>query len=98
MEQGIERVTLTMPEVATYLGIGRTAAYNLAHSEGFPSFRIGRRLLVCKAALDAWIAERQGNKKGRSLQAEQSRERPRTKRQSAVCKNMIAQSRRRGKG
>ena len=48
----VERMTLTIPEAARVLGIGRTPAYQAAHSGELPTIRIGRRLLVPRAALD----------------------------------------------
>lgn len=58
----IQRAALSAPEVAIYLGIGRTAAYDLMHAEGFPSFRVstGRgkgSMRVMRAALDRWVEE-----------------------------------------
>lgn len=48
-------LTLTAPEVGEVLGISRAAAYQLVRSEGFPSFKIGTRILVPKDKLLAWI-------------------------------------------
>ncbi len=48
-------LTLTAPEVGEVLGISRAAAYQLVRSEGFPSFKIGTRILVPKDRLLAWI-------------------------------------------
>ena len=50
-------LTLTAPEVGEVLGISRAAAYELVRSEGFPSMRIGTRILVPKDKLIAWINE-----------------------------------------
>ena len=48
-------LTLTAPEVGEVLGISRAAAYQLVRSEGFPSFKIGTRILVPKDKFLAWI-------------------------------------------
>jgi excisionase family DNA binding protein len=49
--------TLTIPEVARRLGIGRSLAYDLARRNQIPGvIRLGRRLLVKRAALDQWLA------------------------------------------
>jgi excisionase family DNA binding protein len=45
-------VTLTVPETAEYLRIGLSAAYAAAKAKEIPTIRIGRRILVPKAALD----------------------------------------------
>ena len=39
------------------LGISRAAAYELVRSKGFPSMRIGTRILVPKDKFVAWINE-----------------------------------------
>ena len=48
-------LTLTAPEVGEVLGISRAAAYQLVRSEGFPSFKIGTRILVPRDKFLAWI-------------------------------------------
>jgi len=53
----IERKTYTAPEVAKYLGISRAGAYNLMHAVDFPSFWVGKRLLVTKAAFEKWVED-----------------------------------------
>ena len=52
------------PEVANLLSVSRKTAYDLANSKGFPTVRIGRRKLVCKAGLEQWIQERRGVNNG----------------------------------
>lgn len=46
---------LTVPEMGDALGISRAAAYQLVRSRGFPSLKIGTRILVPKDKLIAWI-------------------------------------------
>ena len=48
---------LTVPEVGEALGISRASAYELVRSKGFPSMRIGTRIIVPKDKLIAWINE-----------------------------------------
>jgi excisionase family DNA binding protein len=48
----IERRTLTVEEAGRQLGICRNMAYQLAKDGQLPTIRLGRRLLVPKAALD----------------------------------------------
>lgn len=52
-----EAICLSVPELAKRLGISRVGAYQLANSAGFPTVRIGRRLLVPVAALERWLEE-----------------------------------------
>ncbi len=49
------KLTITVEEAATILGIGRSAAYEAARSGELPVRRIGRRLLVPVPALRAWL-------------------------------------------
>ena len=46
---------LSVPEMATALGISRAGAYELARSEGFPALRIGTRIVVPKDKLQEWV-------------------------------------------
>lgn len=48
-------LTLSVPEVAAVLGISRAGAYELVHSATFPKVKIGKRIVVPKDKLLAWI-------------------------------------------
>jgi excisionase family DNA binding protein len=48
---GEERLTYTLNEAARRLGISRALAYEAAHRGELPVCRIGRRVLVPRAAL-----------------------------------------------
>jgi excisionase family DNA binding protein len=50
------RLTLTVPEAAEKLGIGRNQGYQAAQSGQIPTIRIGKRVLVPIAALEARLA------------------------------------------
>ncbi len=47
-----ERRTYDVEEAGRLLGIGRNAAYEAARRGDIPSIRIGKRVLVPKAAFD----------------------------------------------
>lgn len=49
------RITLTVEEVASLLGLGRTAAYEAARRGQIPSRRLGRRVVVPVPALLTWL-------------------------------------------
>lgn len=49
------KMTLTVKELAEELNISRNTAYQLADQKDFPSFRIGRRLLINRAMLQDWL-------------------------------------------
>ena len=52
----IQRMTVTVQEAATILGVGRNKAYEAARSGEIPTVRIGRRLLVPLAALERLLS------------------------------------------
>ena len=52
---------LTATELAGALGISRAGAYALIHSKGFPTLKIGKRLMVPKDKLAAWIDRNTGD-------------------------------------
>jgi len=49
------RLTLSIDEVASLLGLGRTAAYEAARRSEIPSRRLGRRVIVPVPALLDWL-------------------------------------------
>lgn len=51
-----EQRTFTVEETAKLLRIGRNSAYDAIKSGDLPSIRIGKRILVPKAALDRKLA------------------------------------------
>ena len=59
-QNGPERQTLAVEEAAAVLGIGRNSAYQAITSGELPVLRIGRRLLVPRAALDRLLAAARG--------------------------------------
>ena len=50
-------LVLCADEVAAVLGISRANTYTLMRSAGFPTIRIGKRMIVPKDKLIAWIDE-----------------------------------------
>jgi len=50
-------INLCAEQVAQVLGISRAGAYTLMHSKGFPTIRIGKRMVVPKDKLLAWMEE-----------------------------------------
>lgn len=51
-------LALSADDVAQVLGISRANAYELMHSEGFPTLKIGKRMTVPKDKLIEWIQTR----------------------------------------
>ena len=58
-KSNVEKQTYTGPDVAAYLDISVSGAYNLMQAVDFPSFRIGGRVLVTKAAFEEWLGRQQ---------------------------------------
>lgn len=52
-----ERITLTVREMAEMLGISYNTANQLTWRENFPVLQIGRKKLIPREALDAWLLE-----------------------------------------
>ena len=46
---------LSVPEMAAVLGISRAGAYELVRSKGFPTLKIGSRIVVPKEKFLGWI-------------------------------------------
>ena len=49
------RIVMTVEEMGRELGISRATAYELVQRTDFPSFSIGRRVLVSRDGLLKWI-------------------------------------------
>ena len=49
---------LSVPDLASVLGISRAGAYELVKEKGFPSLTIGSRILIPRDKLIAWIDEK----------------------------------------
>ena len=52
----MQKQTYTIPEAASVLGIGRSAAYEAARTGQLPVIRIGKRILVPAVALERMLA------------------------------------------
>lgn len=53
-------VMYTVNDIQNIFGIGRTKAYQLMCSSGFPSIRLNKKLLVSKEKLEEWIRRNSG--------------------------------------
>ena len=49
--------------VSKVLGIAPSSAYELMHEKGFPSLRIGNRIVVPKEKFQQWVEEQMGGAK-----------------------------------
>ena len=48
-------IVLNADQLSRALGISRANAYQLMHSKGFPTLRIGKRMLVPKEKFLEWL-------------------------------------------
>ena len=55
-----QKLTLTVDEIATELGVCRPVAYELVHRNDFPVVHVGRRLIIPRAAFVRWLDEQAG--------------------------------------
>lgn len=53
---------LSVPEVAAVLGISQAGAYELVRTDGFPSLKVGSRIVVPKEKFIEWIDENTAKK------------------------------------
>lgn len=53
----IERSTLTVEEVAKYISVSTDMIYKMVREKAVPHFRIGRRILFRRSAIDEWISK-----------------------------------------
>ena len=49
--------------VSKVLGIAPSSAYELMHEKGFPSLRIGNRIVVPKKQFQQWVEDQMGGTK-----------------------------------
>ena len=56
---------LNAEDIKVVMNVSRAGAYQLMHSKGFPTIRIGKRMVVPKEQLLVWMEEKL--KEGNSL-------------------------------
>ena len=55
-----EIVMYAIDDIQRIFGIGRSKAYKLLSSSGFPTIRLNKKMLVEKSKLEDWIAKNSG--------------------------------------
>lgn len=53
----LQKLTLSVAEAAKVVGISDRYMYDLVKTEGFPTIRVGKRLLVSAKGLERWLEE-----------------------------------------
>lgn len=56
----IERLTLTVSEAASVLGIGQNKMRQLTKVQGFPVIKVGTRILIPTSKFETWINDNVG--------------------------------------
>jgi excisionase family DNA binding protein len=54
----VEPLLLTIPQVATMLGLGRSKVYDLIREEGLPTAKFGTAIRVPAEELKQWVKQR----------------------------------------
>ena len=57
----VDKVALNMAEFASVMSIGRNKAFELTRQAGFPTVRLGRRIVIPVEALKAWLEKQAAN-------------------------------------
>lgn len=55
--QRTQKAHMTVKELSEYLNCSLMTAYKLTHKEGFPVFRLGRKVLIPIEGLKKWLAD-----------------------------------------
>lgn len=55
-----EKLTYSVTEAAEVLGVSRPTMYELIRREGFPSLKVGRRVLISRQRLAEWVDQQAG--------------------------------------
>ena len=50
-----EHIALNLVQAAQLVGVSTPVMLRLVHSEGFPAFKVGRRWVIPRAALEGWL-------------------------------------------
>ena len=60
----IEKSTMSVQELARQMGISLPKAYELVKEPGFPTIRIGTRILIPVEGFQNWLRTKSTNEKG----------------------------------
>lgn len=56
----MEKMTLTVKEMAEMFNVSMPTAYALVHREDFPTIRMGKKILVNAEGLQRWLDDHTG--------------------------------------
>lgn len=56
-----EKACMTVSDVADEMRISRPKAYELTHRKDFPAIRVGKRIVIPRAAFYRWLEDHTGD-------------------------------------
>ncbi|MDF2651874.1 MAG: binding domain protein excisionase family [Paenibacillus sp.] len=59
MDQQVERKTLTVDEIASYLGVHRDSVYTMVRKKEIPHFKVGVRILFRMETIESWMKQQE---------------------------------------
>lgn len=59
----MEKSTMSVQELSAQMGISLPKAYELVKQPGFPTIRIGTRILIPIESFNSWLKEKAGCRK-----------------------------------
>ncbi|MDR6880390.1 helix-turn-helix domain-containing protein [Bacillus sp. 3255] len=59
MDQQVERKTLTVDEIASYLGVHRDSVYTMVRKKEIPHFKVGARILFRMETIESWMKQQE---------------------------------------
>lgn len=48
-------LTLNVEHISKVLGLSKSKAYELCHSDGFPCVKVGKRMIIPRPAFEKWM-------------------------------------------
>ncbi len=60
----MEKITISVQELAEQMGISLPKAYELTRTVGFPVIRVGTRVLIPLAEFRRWLADHSSHHQG----------------------------------
>lgn len=60
----MEKITISVQELADQMGISLPKAYELTKTVGFPVIRVGTRVLIPLAAFQCWLTNNANQREG----------------------------------
>jgi len=55
------KLTISVKEMAGYMGLSLPKAYELTHIQGFPVIKVGRKKIILVEGFLNWLKENSGN-------------------------------------